>query len=191
MGSSYIGSFLACHETSADISAQVVIWIFTATAAILTAGRLVIRHFILHKLFWDDAFQFFACVLLLSSTILYSFLLPVLYKYAAVTAGTIHLPPDERIALANKFHLYGFTTSMLFWATVYAVKFSFLFLYRLILEGSSASLKAWWAVLAVVLISNAVSMGTDYIGCGPASHWNSGMNHCVRALAIVMWLTFL
>ena len=152
-----------------------VVWIFTGIATVLTIGRLIIRRIYIRQFYWDDAFQLFAYIALLASSIIYTIVAPQEYRIAAIGAGTLPAPSSEELdAIIKKFFHLEFVVVMLFWAALYSVKFSFLFLYRLILDGSSKSLRAWNAVAAVLVISYLASSLVNFAECGPADHFDVG-----------------
>ena len=117
----------------------------------------------------------FAYILLLASSIIYTIIAPAEYHIAAIGAGTLPAPSTEELdAMIIKFFHLEFAVVMLFWACLYSVKFSFLFLFRLIIDGSSKSLKAWDAVAAVLVLSYLASMSVNFAECGPADHFAVG-----------------
>jgi len=70
---------------------------------------------------------------------------------------------------------YQFTLSTLFWTCLYLVKYSFLSLYRLILDGSSLSRAMLWGTAVFVLLSYGVCLSSVFTWCGPVSDlWNLG-----------------
>ena len=137
----------------------------------IAIGKLIIRHKVLHRLFWDDAFYAAAFVLLLASNILYTIQAQTSYRIIAVEEGKVPpLPPDVLNAMLHTTLQFNFALSLLFWTCLYAVKLSFLFLYRLILDRSGFRLLAWRMVLGVVFVCYWLCLAGLFAECGTASN---------------------
>ncbi|CAD6582108.1 MAG: hypothetical protein ASARMPREDX12_000757 [Alectoria sarmentosa] len=147
----------------------VSIWVLTAVATCLTIARSLVRHFLLRRLYWDDAFQFIAWLLLLGQNIAYTHYIPANYKLSAIEAGTEPKPSDAQYsALVASIFTAELVLPLLFWTCLFCAKFSFLWLYRHILRGSGAGMKIWWAAnIAVLAIYGIILIGL-FAECGPA-----------------------
>ena len=148
---------------------EAVIWSFTGFATLLTIGRFYMRYRILKHLFWDDALHFVAWILLLALGITYTVQAPANYRFAAISAGTLpQPPPDEFEKLVGSILRYDFALPVLFWTCLFCVKFAFLCLYRLILDGSGKQMKTWWAVSFFVFVCYWICMTGLLAECGPS-----------------------
>ena len=123
----------------------------------------------LRRLYWDDAFQFAAYLLLLGQNIAYTIYIPDNYRLSAIETGTEPRPPEEQYAaLVKRIFTAELVIPLFFWTCLFCAKFSFLWLYRQILRGSGAGMKIWWAAnIAVLGIYGIILIGL-FAECGPA-----------------------
>ena len=143
----------------------------TAAATCLTIVRIAVRHFLLRGLYWDDAFQIAAWLLLLGQNIAYTYYIPSNYELSAIEAGTLPQPPEPQyLALLSRIYTAELVLPLLFWTCLFCAKFSFLWLYRQILRGSGAGMKKWWTVnIALLGIYGIILVGL-FAECGPAQN---------------------
>ncbi|CAD6585147.1 MAG: hypothetical protein ASARMPRED_002024 [Alectoria sarmentosa] len=136
----------------------------------LTLGPRYITGFVwYHWLYWDDAFQFVAGLLLLGQNIAYTHYIPANYKLSAIEAGTEPKPSDAQYsALVASIFTAELVLPLLFWTCLFCAKFSFLWLYRQILRGSGAGMKIWWAANIAVLATYGIILIGLFAECGPA-----------------------
>lgn len=121
------------------------------------------------RLYWDDAFQFAAWLLLLGQSIAYTHYIPANYRLSAIGAGTEPKPSDAQyLALVASVFTAELVIPLFFWACLFCAKLSFLWLYRSLLQGSGAGMKIWWAAkIAVVGCYGIILIGL-FAECGPA-----------------------
>lgn len=150
---------------------QASIWVLTAAATCLTIGRIGLRCVLLDRLYWDDFFHVAAYLLLLGQSIAYTYFIPKNYHLLSIEAGTSPQPSaDQFSALVSAIYKAEFAIPLLFWTCLFSVKFSFLWLYRLILSGSGVSLKIWWSANFAVLLAYGIILIGVFAECGPAQN---------------------
>jgi len=121
---------------------QGVSWAFAGLAFILTGGRFWIRCTIIKKLSWDDAVHLLALLLLLAQIAIVSGATTVIYHPANLTQKDLSF--YLRLDIAGVF---------ISWCCFYAVKISFMLLYRRLFQISERFMKAWWIVMAIVFLT--------------------------------------
>ena len=129
-----------------------VLWLGFAIATILTAFRLYVRRTRLGKVFWDDAIHLLGWILLLASAIVLTIDAPVLYVARGVSTGHAPLTIEFLQKDAPIFIRYEFISILLFWSTIWAIKFAFLLFYRRFFTDTS-HMVAWWAIFSFTTIS--------------------------------------
>lgn len=111
---------------------QAVSWVFAGLAFILTGGRFWIRCTIVKKLSWDDAAHLLALLLLIAQVGI----------ICSATSMNYH-PADEDqrdVSFSLRLDIAGVFVS---WCCLYAVKVSFLLLYRRLFQVSERFMRAW------------------------------------------------
>ncbi|MCJ1430256.1 hypothetical protein MMC29_008173, partial [Sticta canariensis] len=150
-------------------------------AVILALGRTYIKINKFHRLFIDDVFLILAIVLLVAGAITTFLVLPYNQTEVNVAAGMEAPPPDftHQLDLDVKFQE---ASSVLVNASVFCVKFSFLFFFRLLLLHTG-KLQAWWWFTFIITIPCAViCMCTEFMVC-PA-YGDRIMEVCVSEAAL-------
>lgn len=98
------------------------------------AARTTIRLWLQKRLFIDDYILYFALAIHLALCSLYIADLPYLYRFFSVASG--EAAPYPTLA-EDYYHMMqiSFAVTAFFWTTLWAVKFSILFLFRKIMTG--------------------------------------------------------
>ncbi|MCJ1408123.1 hypothetical protein MMC19_002196 [Ptychographa xylographoides] len=114
----------------------------------------------------DDVFLLVACVLLVASTALLYVIVDALYLEEALTInpGSVSFDLDSisEITWYQKV-VYGYLDLSI--ATVYAVKFSFLCFFRLLIDRLRGMIIYWRIVVTVTAITLAFTVCTPFISC--------------------------
>ena len=143
----------------------------TAVATCLSIARPLVRHLLLRRLYWDDAFQFVAWLLPLGQSIAYTHYIPTNYKLSAIEAGTQAKPSDAHYsALVTSIFTAELVIPLFFWTCLFYAKLSFLWLFRLLLRGSGSGMKIWWGFNFAVLGCYGIILIGVFAECGPAQH---------------------
>ena len=123
------------------------------TAIILALGRFFIRAKTYHKFLIDDAILLFACLTLTASVCLtYINVASNIYDHDYVN----QVIEDEKLQAIN---------TVLFWATIFAVKFSFLAFFKGLISQVDNLERWWWLVFVVTIPSAAICMCVNFIAC--------------------------
>jgi hypothetical protein len=117
---------------------------------ILTSMFIIARFFARWYKVWrfqaEDFLMLLAFAFFLAMTIGYVVLIPTLYRVTAVEQGLA--PPYATIADDALFMIkIFFCNSMLLFLTLWAVKFSLLFLYRRLMTGLPKQMRWWWGIV--------------------------------------------
>ncbi|RAH63771.1 uncharacterized protein BO66DRAFT_444629 [Aspergillus aculeatinus CBS 121060] len=139
-----------------------VLWTFTASSTIFVVARIVIRLKTFRRLFVDDFFVLLAWILSVITGIVWRIESPVLYEMYALSAGKTPLTPGV-VPRLNALMRFEAPFMVLFYTTLWCVKFSFLtFFYKL---GSKIQThrRWWWVVSVITLAVWVISVGDiDY-----------------------------
>ena len=159
------------HFGTGDINAiQVVTWLFTSIALLLTIGRYVIRFNTRRRFFWDDGWHLLATLFLISNSGVYQVFLPLaIQTQLALAQASLGGPPPDPAAfeaMLLKYARMNIVAAVNFYVVLYFVKFAFLAFYKLLFGVSQTFMKLWWAVLVFTLLSFGVTLGGLFTICG-------------------------
>lgn len=141
-----------------------VSWSFTGVAVLLTAGRLWIRLKIIRKYGWDDTVHLIALLLLLAQISIITGAAPLMFQLFESATDPNQSEPNTTLLARLNIAVLPIT-----WSCLYAVKIAFLLLYRIIFHVSTTFIRAWWMVLAFVLLSHGVVVVSSLVICGSLS----------------------
>lgn len=132
---------------------KIIEWTFVAVAAIAAFGRFYLRYRY-SRLHWDDFFNGLAFLCYLSSVI----------------GSQVVLIVDSDTVLEWQLGLfYG----IMFWATLFSVKASFLALCWLIFHVSPTFRKAWWTVTVYTFVAFWPTVIAAFWQCGNAAQYDN------------------
>ena len=135
-------------------------------AILLAILRMLVQIHRRKRLGLDDVFLLVACVLLVASTALLYVIVDALYLEEALTInpGSVSFDLDSisEITWYQKV-VYGYLDLSI--ATVYAVKFSFLCFFRLLIDRLRGMIIYWRIVVTVTAITLAFTVCTPFISC--------------------------
>ena len=135
-----------------------------AVAVIVAVGRILARIRKDHRIYVDDGFFFFAIVGLIAGTALVFVDIPYVYLQEDVEAG-LRAPPANFVFQLLHSEKIQDAASVLLAATIFSVKFSFLFFFRHLLRLQKKLMWYWWFILVILVPSAAVFMFSDFIAC--------------------------
>ena len=130
------------------------------TAIIRTAVR--VHHF--RRLYLDDYFLFFGVASLVVSQGLFFASVPVYYLSYLVTVGKVR-PPLDLLDHAKRVTVFSIVAEVLAWTTIFAIKLSFLFYFRLLIERLPRLEKWWWFVFAMTVLTAGTNIPGSFIVC--------------------------
>ena len=139
-----------------------VSWIFTTLAILLTGSRFWIRGKIIKKFSWDDAAHLLGLLLLIVQVSTVSAAASQLYRVGNLEAGDDSQFENGHL-LFVRLNIAGILTT---WCCLYAIKLSFLLLYHRIFQVSEIFIRAWWIVLAVVILTFWILIAGSLTACG-------------------------
>ena len=140
-------------------------WVFTALAVLLTGTRFWIRGKIIKKFSWDDAAHLLGLLLLIVQVSTVSAAASQLYRVGVLEAGDDSEFENGHM-LFVRLNIAGLLTT---WCCLYAIKLSFLLLYHRIFQISHIFIRAWWIVLAIVILTFAILIAGSITVCGSPS----------------------
>ncbi|KIX97937.1 uncharacterized protein Z520_06015 [Fonsecaea multimorphosa CBS 102226] len=118
----------------------------------------------------EDFFLLLAYLFFLSLTIMYIVLAPTMFRVTDATTGKIPIYPT---ILADSLFMIKifFANTMIFWFTLYSVKFAFLCLYRRLMMGIPMYLKLWWAAVGFCVLTLIGCVITNFTSCHSMHAW--------------------
>lgn len=140
-------------------------------------SRFYIRVWVQKEFSADDAFLVVAiCCLICAVVVMYSVTLGKMYKVqvlsaalpTAMSAGLPieDMPPDAPFLQPIHDYLKWITVVCpLAWCSVMAVKFSFLFLFRKLIDRIPALITYWWFVVAFNVVAFGYGFSIDFLIC--------------------------
>lgn len=131
------------------------------------ALRYYIRIFVQKQFSIDDGFLVFAlCCLICALTIMYTVTVDKMYLAQALVVG---LPgaqiPADFLEQVYGFHKWITVTLMLAWCAIMAVKFSFLFLFRKLIDRIPRLIVYWWVVTIFNVAVLGYGVSVYYVAC--------------------------
>ena len=162
------------HEKNtlfADWFQAASITLFTVSI-ILAIARTCIRLRYQKRLFADDVFLLVAILCLCAALALLVIFCPSMYLIEAYVAATpvIELPPDPLQLLALEQHLFKYLKLsdvyyIMTWTTIFAVKFSFLFFFRVLIRRVRGITLYWRIVGGISVLSWGYCISGAFIIC--------------------------
>ena len=145
---------------------QGVSWSFTGVALALTVGRYWVRSTIIRRVGWDDAAHLLGVILLVSQVAIVTTATSMMYKLGSDNTG-------GSAKEVNFFLHLDLAATLISWSCLWAIKVSFLLLYRRIFQVSIWFTRAWWAVAAFVGLTFWVMIAGSITQCGYVGHIES------------------
>ena len=136
--------------------------------AILAAGlRTAIRLRYQKRLFVDDGFLFLAIVFLIASMVLLWFQFDEMYLAEALVTNQDPPPKLPKNFFAQLIHFLKFSDAFLVlsWSSVLAVKFSFLFFFRSLIDRVPHMMYYWWTTVGITFCVWAFGCGAVFAPC--------------------------
>ena len=132
-----------------------------------TSARLYIRIRLQKKFSIDDGLLIVAlCCLIIALSMMYSCAINNMYFEEAFTTNLpgAHLPADP-LQDANAFHKWATIILMLSWCAIVAVKFSFLFFFRKLIDRIPSLVIYWWIVVFLNIAVFGYGLAVQYVSC--------------------------
>ena len=157
-------SFLADTPTLPLHVVAGISWTWVSIAWVVVLSRLMLRYQRFHKFHSDDWAVVAATLCSVGLLISWSITSPKWEIIDKASHGEIPYPPDFFDLLSSYFKL-SFTSSILFWSTLWAVKVSFLLFFRR-LSGKERRHEIFWrCVMAFTILTYCGSIVTEPVYC--------------------------
>lgn len=171
-----------------DWRRQVVVGILFGTSVLAALARVVIRLRMQRRLYLDDAFLFFACVCLSAAT-------GLLYRSVGVMYSDEELVIDPSSAFSALLlipQLLWFEKILdsylaLLWAAIFAVKLSFLVLFKSLIRRLKGITVYWSFAVTITTIVGCLCVTDSFMSC---PHFNISARKIIllHPLFVCTWL---
>jgi len=144
-------------------------------AIIFVVLRTAIRFHVHHSLSVDIVCVYVALAMLISTAGIYTKITPTMFEVDRVTSGA-ERPSLEFLERATLYLKCQFALIVLFWTSVWAVKFSILMFYKGLFHRLPRQNRYWWFVFGYVGLSYLACWGTQLASCWPIpTYFSLGM----------------
>ncbi|KAF5873295.1 uncharacterized protein Bfra_008576 [Botrytis fragariae] len=165
MSSSTSSSGAIVEPTKVDMKTFLgVIWGGFAIAAICMALRTFSRIKTFKSLYNDDIFAFLALALALASAILWQIHAQAMFDLMAVSAG-IKMPGADFVTNSEAYSRASGVVIILFYSTLWSVKFSFLLFIRRLGSHVAKVEFLWWPITVFTICTYFACIGTIQYHC--------------------------
>ncbi|KAM7200767.1 hypothetical protein V8F33_003698 [Rhypophila sp. PSN 637] len=174
------------------------IWLLTALATILLSGRLFIRGVIQRRLYLDDVFAILAWVFMVGVIVIATVFNDLNYRFTSILVGEAPMPtsPNEFPEMVIQVRKWGVSAQTLFWTSIYCVKLSFMFLYRLVvfsLQGPGHK-RLWLVSLVYIVLCYGICLIGVFGQCGDVKNLfkyeQCATPYVAELLSKVVWTSF-
>ena len=146
---------------------------FCVLAIIGAAVRTYIRVSKCQQRVLDDYILLpFACATLIASTILLNIGAPPLYQLVAAEytesidpAFSDNVPIAEMVAAIDKIQRFTYPFGALIWASIFAVKFCYLYFFRLLIDRQHGVVNYWRVAIVVTGLAAVFDICAPFISC--------------------------
>lgn len=180
-------AWLAISATLPNRSSQKVLIACLCVAVVFVSMRCVARWYKTHGVPWaaEDLFMYLALISFAITCALYLATMPTLYNATEIMAGKMEpyasLPADL-VAMLKEF----FAVQMFFWLTLWAVKWSLLFMFKRLTKGIRLYTNIWWGALAFTVLTFIGCVVSGVTSCSSMDAWfTAGMNIPLQS---IIWL---
>ena len=117
------------------------------------------------RLYWDDFFVFVAVILHIVTGIVWqTFMAHDMYEMMSVVAG-LQLPGPNFLAHVHRYGKSSLASLLLFYSTLWAIKFSFLVFFRRLGKHVRRQRLLWWPIFGFTVTSYLIILGITPYGC--------------------------
>lgn len=143
---------------------QGLIWTGLALAIICCSLRFLARIRTFKKLLIDDYFVLLALTFVLANAIIWQIYAPHMYYVLTVSAG-LEMPDEGFPQLAESYLKSTAAVIILFYSTLWAVKFSFLLFFKRLGTNVRGQKFLWWPVFGITLATYFACIGSIQYPC--------------------------
>ena len=127
--------------------------------------RIAVRVYRFRRVYADDYFLFLALATLLGSNSLFFASVPAFYQFADASTVAQMLLQKDFFHIATDTATFAHTAEILSWITIFAVKLSFLFYFRTLVDRLPRLIIWWRLTLAVCIPVAIIAMCGPFIVC--------------------------
>lgn len=132
---------------------------------------MLIRSILLKTFHADDLFNalswFFMVVCMICATIE----LPLSYRFSSIIIGATPMPSSEELErLTITSRKWNVANQTFFWTSLFCVKLSFMFLYRMVLGNKAKYNVAWYTSVVYIVVSYGLCLIGVFGQCGDAKN---------------------
>lgn len=155
------------HDAEAQ---QAVVSVLFTAAMLATIGRLAIRFRYQKRLFADDYALLFGCSSLIAAFTLSNVMFEDIYFDMGLILGPGEFVLQEAAAADFVNHIFhyqqlAFSTEVICWVTIFAVKMSFLLFFRQLTDRLRALWTYWAVTVGIVVVSGIFCICSIFISC--------------------------
>lgn len=173
---------------------QIGLAVCLCVAFVFVAMRTGARWFKIRRLplHMEDIFMYLALTSFTIMCALYLAAIPTFYNVTAIMQG--HMKPypglgEDLVVMLKEF----FVVQFFFWLTLWAVKWSLLFLFKRLTHGLPLYNKVWWAILIFSILTFIGCCISNFTSCSSMRAWFTA-EECstprdARAKAISLWFS--
>ncbi|KFY21035.1 hypothetical protein V491_03212 [Pseudogymnoascus sp. VKM F-3775] len=118
----------------------------------------------------EDIFMYLALVSFAITTALYLATIPTFYNVMDITAGKMEPYASLQTDLVVMLKEF-FTVQIFFWLTLWAVKWSLLFMFKALTNGIRIYTNIWWAALAFTVLTFIGCVISNFTSCSSMHTW--------------------
>lgn len=132
----------------------------------------------------EDLFMYLALVSFAITTALYLATIPTFYNVMEIAAGRMEPYASLQTDLVVMLREF-FTVQIFFWLTLWAVKWSLLFMFKALTNGIRIYTNIWWAALAFTVLTFIGCVISNFTSCSSMHTWfTAGMKSRLRFRSI-------
>ncbi|GJN75003.1 hypothetical protein PLICBS_009099 [Purpureocillium lilacinum] len=140
----------------------------------------------------EDIFMYLALASFAITAALYLATIPTFFNVMAITAGQMQpyaSLPNDLVVMLREF----FVVQLFFWLTLWAVKWSLLFMFKRLTDGLPLYNRIWWAVLVFSILTFIGCCISNFTSCSSMHAWFTA-GECAtprdaRAKEISLWFS--
>ncbi|KAI1881151.1 hypothetical protein JX265_001391 [Neoarthrinium moseri] len=148
-----------------------IIWVFAGLSTVLVVGRLLIRSILLKSFHLDDAFGALSWVFMIVCMICATIQMPLSYRFSSIIIGETPMPRlEELVDLTITSRKWSVASQTFFWTSLFCVKLSFMFLYRMVLRSYDKYNIAWHISVVYIVVSYGICLIGVFGQCGDSKN---------------------
>ena len=134
--------------------------------------RICVRLKFFRRLYIDDALVIAAWLMTVANAAIWQAAIEPLYLTVAITSGQVAMPPPDYVTTTFFVYTHSqFATIVLYYTSLYTIKLSFLFFFRILGDKVRRQQIIWWSALAFVVAAYLITFSLLDFKClvGPKS----------------------